>query len=177
MRRFRFTEFQLLVVPSLLTVVGLLTIFLARTGSTTWTWSDIWISLAYVGLILIMSIIFSLRGFQGDEVLFPIVATLSGVGLLVIQRLGPVLAQSNPPLPGIAPKQVIYLAAGLGLLSGIVIFVRRLDWLRRYKYSWAFFGLLLMVVTMVAGTSVGGARLWLTLGPVTVQPGELVKII
>ncbi|HET7035269.1 MAG TPA: FtsW/RodA/SpoVE family cell cycle protein [Thermomicrobiaceae bacterium] len=177
LRRFRLTEFQLLVVPSLMTVVGLLTIFLARTGTTTWTWSDIWISLAYVAFIFAMSIWFSLRGFGGDEVLFPIVATLAGIGLLVIQRLGPDLAAQDPRLSGLAAKQVVYLAAGLFLLWGIVVFVRRLDWLRRYKYTWAFCGLLLMVVTMVAGTSIGGARLWLSLGPITIQPSELVKII
>lgn len=176
-RRFRFTEFQLLIVPSLLTVVGLLTIYLARTRSTAWTWSNISISLAYVALIFAMSIVFGLRGFRGDEVLFPVVALLAGVGLLVIERLGPVLAAGNPPLPGLATKQVIYLAVGLLLLWAMVVFVRRLDWLRRYKYTWAFFGLFMMVVTMVAGTNIGGARLWIQVGPITVQPSELVKVI
>ena len=55
--------------------------------------------------------------------------------------------------------------------------MRRLDWLRRYKYTWGFLGLAMMAVTMVAGENVNGARLWLNLGIVTVQPSELVKVL
>lgn len=177
LRRFRFTEFQLLVVPSLLAVVGLLTIFLARTGEVSWTWSDIWVSLAYVAMLFGMTIWFSLSGFRGDQVLFPIVATLAGIGLLVIQRLHPVLVERDPNLANLAQRQVMFLAIGLILLWAMMTFVRRLDWLRRYKYSWAVLGLGLMVATMIFGQEIYGARLWLNLGFVTVQPGELVKVL
>ncbi|HVB64220.1 MAG TPA: FtsW/RodA/SpoVE family cell cycle protein, partial [Nitrolancea sp.] len=69
------------------------------------------------------------------------------------------------------------LAIGLLLLWAMMVFVKRLDWLRRYKYSWGFFGLGLMAVTMVFGENVNGARLWLNLGVATVQPSELVKVL
>jgi cell division protein FtsW (lipid II flippase) len=177
LRRFRFTEFQLLVAPSLMTVVGLLTIFLARTGSTRWSWSDIWVSLAYVALIFGMTIWFSATGFKGDQVLFPVVATIAGIGLLEIERLNPVLAARGAGWTNVAQRQVIYLAVGLLLLWAMMVFVKRLDWLRRYKYSWGFFGLGLMAVTMVFGENVNGARLWLNLGVATVQPSELVKVL
>ncbi len=176
-RRFRFTEFQLLVAPSLMTVVGLLTIFLARTGSTKWSLSDISVSLGYVALLFGMTIWFSATGFKGDQVLFPIVATLAGVGLLEIQRLNPVLQERGPGWANVAQRQVLFLALGLLLLWGMMVFVRRLDWLRRYKYTWGFLGLAMMAVTMVAGENVNGARLWLNLGIVTVQPSELVKVL
>lgn len=177
LRRFRFTEFQLLVAPSLMTVVGLLTIFLARTGSTRWSWSDIWVSLAYVALIFLMTIWLSATGFKGDQVLFPVVATIAGIGLLKIERLNPVLTARGAGWANVAQRQVIYLAVGLLLLWAMMVFVKRLDWLRRYKYSWGFFGLGLMAVTMVFGENVNGARLWLNLGVATVQPSELVKVL
>lgn len=176
-RRFRFTEFQLLVVPSLMTVVGLLTIFLARTGEATWTWSDIWVSIAYVIMLFSISIWLSMSGFRGDQVLFPIVATIAGLGLLVVQRLNPVLVERGPGWANVAQRQIVFLAAGLALLWAMLAFVRHLEWLRRYKYTWLFVGLLLMVATMVLGTEVNGARLWLHLGFVSVQPGEIVKVI
>ncbi len=177
LRRFRFTEFQLLVAPSLMTVVGLLTIFLARTGTTKWSLSDISVSLGYVALLFGMTIWFSASGFKGDQVLFPVVATLAGVGLLEIQRLNPVLIERGAGWANVAQRQVLFLAVGLLLLWGMIVFTRKLDWLRRYKYTWGFLGLGLMVVTMVAGEKVNGARLWLNLGVVTVQPGEIVKVL
>jgi cell division protein FtsW (lipid II flippase) len=177
LRRFRFTEFQLLVAPALMTVVGLLTIFLARTGSSRWTWSDIWVSLGYVALIFLMTLWFSATGFKGDQVLFPIVATIAGVGLLEIERLNPVLKAQNEGLANVAQRQVIYLAVGLFLLWAMMVFVKRLDWLRRYKYSWGFFGLAMMAATMVFGTDINGARLWIDLKVATVQPSELVKVL
>jgi cell division protein FtsW (lipid II flippase) len=177
LERFRFTEFQLLIVPSLMAIVGLLTIFLARTGETTWTWGDIWVSLAYVALLVGISLWFSANGFRGDQALFPIVAMLAGVGLLMIQRLHPELAARGGGWANLAERQVIYLALGLLLLWGMMTFVRRLNWLRRYKYSLALLGVSLMVITMLFGQEINGARLWLNLGVVVVQPGELVKVI
>jgi cell division protein FtsW (lipid II flippase) len=177
LERFRFTEFQLLIVPSLMTIVGLLTIFLARTGETTWTWIDIWVSLAYVALLAGLTLWFSATGFRGDQALFPIVAMLSGIGLLVIQRLEPELADRGATLASVAGRQVIYLMLSLALLWGMMTFVRRLNWLRRYKYTLALLGVGLMVITMVFGVEISGARLWLNLGIILVQPGELVKVI
>ncbi|MDI3341055.1 MAG: FtsW/RodA/SpoVE family cell cycle protein [Sphaerobacter sp.] len=177
LRRFRFTEFQLLVVPSLMAIVGLLTVFLNRTGSAQWTWSDIWISLAYVVLLFGITGWLSLSGFKGDQVLFPIVAMLVGLGLLIMQRLQPVLEAKGGAWATLAQRQLIYLALGLGLFWGMMTFVRSLDWLRRYKYTWAFAGLALMAVTIVLGREEYGARSWLDLGIVTVQPDEIVKLI
>jgi cell division protein FtsW (lipid II flippase) len=176
-RRFRFTEFQLLILPSAMTVVGLLTIFLASTRDLNWDWRDIWISLAFMGAVFAMSIWFSITGFRGDQVIFPLVVALSGLGLLVLQRLSPVLEGQSPGYVGMAERQLIYLAAGLALLLSMITFVKRLNWLRRYKYTWALMGLGLMVITMIFGVEINGARLWLNVGPFTIQSSEIVKVI
>jgi hypothetical protein len=42
-QRIRFTELQLLIVPSAMTIVGLLTIYLASTRDLEWEWRDIWV--------------------------------------------------------------------------------------------------------------------------------------
>lgn len=68
--RIRFTELQLLVVPSLMTVVGLLTIYLASTRDLNWDWRDIWVSLAFMGAVFSISAWLSITGFRGDQVLF-----------------------------------------------------------------------------------------------------------
>lgn len=174
--RVRFTELQLLVVPSIMTVVGLLTIYLASTQDLNWNWRDIWVSLAYMAAVFIISIWFTITGFKGDQVLFPIVVSLSGLGLLMMQRLTPSLVEVDDSYASLARQQLIYLGMGLALLVGVVTFVRRIGWLRRYKYTWAFGGLALMVLTMVIGAERYGARLWIDIGPFTIQTSEITKI-
>lgn len=173
---FRFTEFQLLIAPSLLAVVGLLTIFLVPRGDLAWSWGDIWVSLAYVGLVYALSIGFGLVGFRGDQVLLPLTAMLAGLGLLLAQRLHPSLAARNPAYANLAERQLLYLVLGLAVLGGTVVLFRRLDWLRRYKYSWLLVSLGLLAITFVFGEEVNGARLWIRIGPLQAQPSEIVKI-
>jgi cell division protein FtsW (lipid II flippase) len=182
-RRFRptirLTEFQLLVAPCLLTVVGLLTIFLAPRDDVRWSWADIWVSLAYVGAVVGISLSFGLLGFRGDQVLLPVTATLAGTGLLMIQRLHPDLAAIDPAYQGLAQNQLIYLAIGLAILWLTVVLsdrLRLLALLRRYKYSALLVGLALLAVTIFFGTEINGARLWLSVGPFLAQPSEIVKV-
>lgn len=176
-QRFRLTEFQLLIVPSLMAVVGLLTIFLVPRGDTSFTWRDIWVSLAFVGLLYLINLWFSAIGFRGDQLILPIVATIAGIGLIVIQRLQPVLARKNPPLTNISQRQILYLALGLLLMWGVVVLFHQLHIMRRYKYLLALTAIGLMALTMLVGTTINGAKLWIIIGPVQFQPGELVKIL
>lgn len=172
----RGTELGLLLAPSLMTVVGLLTVFLAREGSTTWTWSDIWVSLAFVAAVAGISLTFAVSGFRGDQVMLPVTAALAGLGLLMVQRLQPDLAAINSGYESLAFKQLIFLAVGLAILWSSVVLFRPLPLLRRYKYTWLALSLALLAVTFVFGTEVNGARLWLDVGPFQIQPSELVKV-
>lgn len=174
--RLRLTELQLLIVPSAMTVVGLLTIYLASTRDLNWDWRDIWASLAFMGIVFAVSFWFSLSRFRGDQVLFPLTAALCGLGLLVIQRLGPDLEARGPGYAGLARNQLIYLLFGIILLLLMITLVRNIAWLRRYKYTWAFCGIGLMLFTMLFGTEEYGARLWLNVGPFTVQSSEIAKV-
>ncbi|MBA3337344.1 MAG: FtsW/RodA/SpoVE family cell cycle protein [Chloroflexia bacterium] len=172
---FRFTEAQLLIAPALLIVVGLLTIFLVPRGNVAWTWSDIWVSLAYGGAVLAMSLTFSLSGFRGDQVLLPLTATLAGLGLLMIQRLHPDLVTQDTGYAGLAEKQLIYIVVGLAVLW-LTVIVRPLALLRRYKYTWLLLSFVLLVSTIFLGSEINGAKLWIQVGPFQAQPSEIVKV-
>jgi len=177
LQRIRFTELQLLIVPSAMTIVGLLTIYLASTRDLDWEWRDIWVSLAYMGVVFFISLWLSATGFKGDQVIFPIVVCISGLGLLMIQRLAPDLNEIDPAAYGnLARNQIIYMTAGLAMLLGVCTFVRSLGWLRRYKYTWAFAAIAMMAATMVFGSEYYGARLWINIGPFSLQPSEAAKV-
>lgn len=178
-RRFRLTEFQLLIVPSLLAILGLVTVFLVPTGEIALTWRDIWVSLAFVGLLYGMHFWFSAMGFRGDQLLLPLTATLAGLGLVMMQRLQPALTRLDEGYATLAAKQVAFMALGLALMWAMVAVFRHrhLSLLRRYKYTWAVVATLLAAATMIFGVERNGARLWFSLAGFSFQPSEILKIV
>ncbi len=177
---FRLIEFNLLLPPILLAILGMLMIFLVPTGRVEWSWGDIWVSLAFAAMVLGISVTFGLRGFRGDQVVLPITATLSVIGLLMMQRLHPDLTAIDSGYAMLAQRQLLYLAAGLIILWMIVVLagpLKVVDWLKKYKYSWLLVSLALQAATFFIGSSVGdGAKLWINVGPIQIQPSEIVKI-
>ncbi len=175
--RFRWTEFQLLVLPVLLLAVGLLTVVLVSRGSAGFTWRDLWLALAFGALVGGISLGFSAVGFRGDQLLLPLVGALSSLGLLAIERLAPALERLHPGYGRLAARQVAYLAVGLVVLWYTAVHFRHLHLLRRYKYTLALAGVALMVATLLFGREINGARLWLRVGPIDIETAELLKLI
>jgi cell division protein FtsW (lipid II flippase) len=106
---------------------------------------------------------------NADPYLLPLAGLLTAIGLTEIYRLGP----SN------AFKQ------GLWVVIGVVVFALSLVALRRdyrllenYKYLFGLsaIGLLFMPLLPGIGQTVNGARLWIHVGGLQFQPGELGKI-
>jgi cell division protein FtsW (lipid II flippase) len=177
----RFTEFGLLIPPALLAIVGMLMIFLVPTGRVAWSWGDIWVSLAFAGAVLGMSITFGLRGFTGDQLLLPLTASLAILGMLTIQRLHPDLTEIDPGFAGLAQRQFMFLVIGLAVSWLIVMLAgpfKVMSWLRSYKYTWLIVSLGLQAATFLIGNGPpgSGAKLWISVGPIQVQPSEVVKL-
>lgn len=136
--------------------------------------ADIGILATYLGALLAVHIVLVLAGRRTDQVLLPAVGLLGGIGLLLMERLPQSLAGN---LGGLARTQLVWLLIGLAIVAALAVAVRNDAWLRRYKYTWAAFGVALLLVTFVFGRDVNGARLSLQIGPVTGQPSELLKVI
>lgn len=173
----RWLELQLLVIPAAVSLIGLLTIALARVGSTRWSWGDLTVSLIFIVAVFATSFWLTLLKVQGDQIFLPIVVMLACLGLLLSQRLGPSLPESGV-WASLSERQLVYLIMGLALMWVTVGLVRHFFWLKRLKYTWAVLSSFLTFFTMAFGTDLGsGARLWLDFGPITVQPGEVVKVL
>ncbi len=104
---------------------------------------------------------------RADQLLLPLVALLTGLGWLVVGRLEPDLARN----------QAIWILLGIGIAAATTAFGGNLAWLQRYKYTWAVAGLAAMAVTAIFARETYGARLWLSIGGVNVQPTELMKLL
>jgi len=71
-------------------------------------------------------------------------------------------------------RQALYAGAGLLGMFGVVLFdYRRLE---RYAYVAYAAALLLLVLVPVVGSVGGGARRWIDLGVVSIQPSEMIKV-
>ncbi len=133
----------------------------------------------YIAVLLLIHLVFVLAGRRTDQILLPAVGMLGGIGLLLMQRLPQgLVTQSIGSLDlKLGQLQLLWLLISLAVMTGLALFVRSDRWLRAYKYTWAAAGIALLAMTFVFGSDVNGARLTLSIGPVSGQPSELLKVI
>ena len=137
------------------------------------------LAVGYVALFAAAHFVLVLFGHRGDQLMLPAVGALGGIGMIMLNRLPQDLAgTSGFGLElGMAATQLLWFGVGLVAMLAIAIGLRDDGLLRHYKYSWAAVGIFLLVATLLIGYEVNGARLWIDLGPVSVQPGEFLKIV
>ncbi|MCC6673611.1 MAG: FtsW/RodA/SpoVE family cell cycle protein, partial [Thermomicrobiales bacterium] len=129
-------------------------------------------------LATVFGVALSLRWgrFQGDRFILPVVALLSGFGLIVAVRLQTDLQDVRGFQIAIGERQLAYLVVGLLLMWAVAVFFPDPSFLANWRYSVLFGGIALLVVTAVIGTTVNGARLWISIAGVQIQTAELVKV-
>jgi len=180
-RRWRWTEFQLLVVPAVLSLVGMLIVIVVPTGDLHFTWRELWMSLLFVGLLYASHFFLGATQRRADQVLLPVVGAIVALGMIMIWRLQLSLSRTYPDsgYETVASKQMLWVTLGFGVLILTLVASRDLVWLRRYKYTWALLGLALVAATLVFGKDPNnsGVRLWFQVGPLSFQPSELLKVV
>ena len=128
----------------------------------------------YLGILLAAHVLLILSGRRTDQLLLPAVAMLGGISLLLMERLPQALAGGSA---GLATTQLLWLSLAVIVIAILASAVRSDAWLRLYKYTWAAGGIALLALTFVLGDEVNGQRLGLTIGPISGQPSELLKVI
>jgi cell division protein FtsW (lipid II flippase) len=137
------------------------------TGLVTTRW------LGYVGVVfglyLIAHVVARYTVPYADPTLLPLVGLLTALGLTIIYRLDPEDAR----------RQAVWVAVGIGILAA-TLFWLRFDYrvLERYKYIFGISAVVLLLLPSVPGLGhrVNGVKLWIKVGPLQFQPGELAKI-
>jgi cell division protein FtsW (lipid II flippase) len=133
----------------------------------------------YLGLIGIAHLVLILSGRRMDQILLPATAMLGGFSLLLMERLpqSSVVQTVGPWTLGLGDIQLAWLVLSFSLATFLAVTVRNDRWLRLYKYTWAAAGVGLLVATYFLGDDINGQRLSLSLGPISGQPAELLKVI
>lgn len=121
---------------------------------------------------------------HADPVVLPVVVLLNGLGIAVVHRLdlGAVdrARQAGRALPDAdAPLQLVWTAIGLLAFVVVLSVVRDHARLSRYAYTCAAAGIVLLLLPAVPGlgATINGARLWVRVGPMSVQPSEVAKVL
>jgi cell division protein FtsW (lipid II flippase) len=134
-----------------------------------------WLAVLVVGAHVVVRI----TAPYADPVLLPVVAALNGLGLAVIHRLDLAYEADGRSQHDFAQQQLIWMTLGVLLFAGTLFFLRDHRVLQRITYTLGLSAIVLLLLPMVPGlgTSVNGARIWISLGPFSFQPGEVAKVL
>ncbi len=134
-----------------------------------------------LGLIIALFAVNLLISFffpKADQILLPLVGLISGIGVMMATRL-----QAVPRIqdPNLGTRQLVWVIVGLVACIGTLFILRRMGWLRNYKYIWAALGIILVAITLIHAFRVKNFNSpthdQLNFGPLSLQPSELLKII
>ena len=126
---------------------------------------------AFILVNLLLSIFFP----KADQLLLPLVGLMSGIGVLMALRLGLQVGDLSQ-----GTRQLVWVLLGLIICMATVFGLRNMNWLKRYKYTWALLGIILVALTIVNALRVKNLNSpthdQLNFGPLNLQPSELLKI-
>jgi len=126
-------------------------------------------ALVLAGVFLLAHLATRITVPDADPVLLPLAGLLCAIGLTFVYRIDPVDGR----------KQLVWVAVG------VAVFIATLLWLRfdyrvleRSKYLLGVSAIALLVLPSLPGVGerINGVKLWVQIGPLQFQPGEIAKV-
>ena len=132
-----------------------------------------------VALIIGAHVVLRLVAPYADPVLLPVVAALNGLGLAVIHRLDLGTTLYCKDNDALARQQLIWMTLGVLLFIGTLLLLRDHRVLQRFTYTTGLVALVLLLLPFlpVIGDARNGANIWVRVGPIGFQPGEVAKVM
>jgi cell division protein FtsW (lipid II flippase) len=124
--------------------------------------------LAVLGLLVVAHIANRVLAKGADGTILPLAALLHGIGYVIIARLS----------ERSAGLQTTWTFVAIVAYVATLVIIQRAGDLARYQWSFLAAGAALLLLPLVPGlgNTKGGARIWVSLGPINFQPGEFAKI-
>ncbi len=153
----------------LLTIFQLLTVMQLMIGCDSEYWGSIYGSFFTMAILMwglfFFNKIMRRSGFEVETIAF----FLCGMGLSVVASV----------VPEEMTKVMISMVIGIFLFMLIGFCMRELETAKKLRYIAAAVGPVLLIIVLIFGIDpeqTGGAKAWLQIGSMTIQPSELVKI-
>jgi cell division protein FtsW (lipid II flippase) len=159
-------ELMALIPVALLVTAGFTAVFLVdriEVGNLSLTYGGY-----FLAVCLAVHVLIRIRLPDADPYLFPLVALLAAIGLVVLYRIDETLAL----------EQATVFLIGLGAFAATILLIRDYGVLERYRYVIATVGIVLLLLPRLPGigAQVNGAYLGVDIGPLNFQPAELSKL-
>jgi cell division protein FtsW (lipid II flippase) len=122
--------------------------------------------LALLATLAIVWVLWQPATMVRDDFLPPLAVVLAALGLAMVARLSPALAQ----------RQQLWILLSLVLAIALAPALAQFRRFAAFKYIWVIASLALFVLLLLFGQEVNGARLWIRLGPIEYEPIELIKL-
>ncbi|PZE87011.1 FtsW/RodA/SpoVE family cell cycle protein [Curtobacterium sp. MCBD17_032] len=138
--------------------------------------SVFWTGAAILGLALVMHVVLRVVAKNADPFVLPVALVLNGIGIAEIYRID--IHAGDSGWDAIGVKQIVWTLLAMVLAIATLLLVRNHRFLQRYRYIFMLLTIVLLLLPMLPGigTNIGGARVWIQIGPFSFQPGELAKI-
>ncbi len=135
--------------------------------------SDFWFQSSLLAVAaLAFHIVLRVRAKYADPVILPLVVALNGLGLAMIHRLDGLADDTGN-------NQLRWTLIAMAVSIGVIWLLKDHRILRRFTYISLAVSAALLIMPLVPGITAGeilGARVWIRVGPMTFQPGEIAKI-
>ncbi len=162
----RTRELGFLIPAALLGFLGIASVASAR--ADTLELGPVPGAIGVLAVFVAMHVALRLRAPHADPFLLPIVGVLSAIGLVELERINPALAAD----------QAVWVGVGGAAFIATVLLLPDHRVLEGYTYLIGLAGVGLLVITMVFGTRINGAKLWISIGGgQTIQLGEVAKVL
>lgn len=119
--------------------------------------------------------LFQRRPMRVDAVLLVLITALSLFGTLMIFSAGSAYAQFRyQDAYYFVRRQTLFLVIGYAIM---LVFSRiRIDFIYRYAAVFFYITIFLLILVLVVGFVGNGAKRWIQIGPLTIQPSEIAKL-
>ena len=161
-------ELLSLVAVGALTAIGFASVYIARqevVSTASLSYAGV-----FLGVYLAAHLVARFTVPHADPYLLPMAGLLTAIGVTEIYRLEPANAF----------RQGLWVIVGVGFFA-LTLWLLRRDYRRLESYKYLFglsaITLLALPALPIIGETVNGARLWVAVGPLQFQPGELAKIM
>lgn len=104
---------------------------------------------------------------DGSHILTNCIIFLADIGLIILYRLD----------QSLAIKQIIWNGIGIVFIFILPAILHRLPRLDKYKVVYIVLSFVLLILTLVFGSSEMGAKNWIKIGSVSIQPSEFIKVL
>jgi cell division protein FtsW (lipid II flippase) len=128
-------------------------------------------------LVLVLHVVLRFVARDADPFILPIATALNGLGIAEIYRIdiSPTGVRNGWDN---GTSQILWTALGIGAAILVLFLIRNHRMLQRYTYIAMLASIVLLVLPLIPGLRLkdAAAYVWVSVGPLSFQPGEIAKI-